>query len=120
MIACPLTAVISLIDTRARYAEENRDFYRIYLTQFRDVSHPASFNKEFRDLHFQQTQTLEQALREGVDRGEMRPLDVEAAAFVIQDMARGLITRRLMGWSRKAAQEDVDFLCDLIWRGMGR
>ena len=112
-------SVRSFVATRARYAEDNRDFYKIYLTEFGNVSHPASINKEFRDLHLKAAQALGQALCEGMDRGEIRPVDVEDAAFTIQDMARSLITRRLLGWSKKDVEEDIDRLCDLIWRGIG-
>lgn len=110
----------TLIATRAKYAEENRDFYRIYLTQFSNVTHPASLNKESRDLHLKQAKALEQALRDGVARGEIEQMDVEAAAFTIQDMVRSLIIRRLLGWSKKDIEEDIDSLCNLIWMGIGR
>jgi AcrR family transcriptional regulator len=111
--------VHAFVATRARYAEENRDFYKIYLTEFGNVSHPASINKEFRALHLKAAQALGQALCEGMERGEIRHVDVEDAAFVIQDMARSLITRRLLGWSKKDVEEDIGHLCDLIWRGIG-
>jgi len=110
----------ALIVTRARYAEENRDFYRIYLTHFSNVTHPALLDREFRGLHRKHAESLEQALRDGVDRGEIGHLDVKAAAFTIQEMVRSLITRRLLGWSKKDLEEDVDFLCNLIWTGIGR
>lgn len=113
------TKIRSFLATRAKYAEENRDFYKIYLTEFSNVTHPASINEEFRDLHRRQVQTLGQALRDGIERGEIRQVDIEATAFTIQDMARSLITRRLLGWSETGVEEDIDFLCDLIWRGIG-
>jgi AcrR family transcriptional regulator len=109
----------SFVATRVKYAEENRDFYKIYLAEFGNVIHPASIDKEFRDLHLKQSQALGQALRDGMDRGEIRQVDADAVAFTIQDMSRGLIARRLLGWSKKNAEEDIDCLCDLIWRGIG-
>src|ERR1017187_5542942 len=84
----------ALIAARARYAEENRDFYTIYSAQFGNLTHPALLAKEFRSLQLKHAHTLEQALREGVDRGEIGPMDVKAAAFTIQDMVRSLIARR--------------------------
>jgi hypothetical protein len=77
-------------------------------------------NAELRDLHFQHAKVLEQAFREGMVRGEIREVKVDAFAFVIQDMTRSLITRRLLGWSKNDVEEDIDFLCDLIWTGIGR
>lgn len=110
----------SLVATRVKYSEENRDFFKIYLTEFSNVIHPAAINAEFRDLHFKHAQVLEQALREGMEREEIRQVRVDALAFAIQDMTRSLITRRLLGWSKTDVEEDIDFLCDLIWTGIGR
>jgi AcrR family transcriptional regulator len=117
--AGPRAKIRALISTRVKYAEVNRDFYKIYLAVFSGISHPASINKEFRAFHLQQAQALEQVLRDGVGRGEIRQLDIAAAAFTIQDMARSLISRRLLGLSRKNVEEDIDFVCDLIWKGIG-
>lgn len=109
----------SFVATRAKYAEENRDFYKIYLTEFSNISHPASSSKEFRESHFKQAKPIERALRDGIDCGEIRQVDVEAMAFTIHDMARSLITRRLLGWSKNDLEEDIEFLCNLIWTGIG-
>src|ERR1035437_4491569 len=110
----------ALVATRVKYAEEHRDFYKIYLTEFGNVTHPPLINTEFRDLHLKQAQALKQALGEGMERGEIRRVNVETAAFTIQEMARSLPNRRLLGWSKTKVEEDIDFLCDLIWTGIGR
>jgi AcrR family transcriptional regulator len=109
----------ALIATRVKYADENRDFAKIYLIEFSSIIHPGSINKDLRDLQLKQAKAVEQALRDGVESGDIQQLDVEAAAFIIQDMGRSLITRRLLGWSKKDAEEDIEFLCNLIWRGIG-
>ena len=75
-------------------------------------------NAEFRELHLQQVEVLEQALRDGIERGEIREVRADALAFAIQDMTRSLITRRLLRWSKTDVEEDIDFLCDLIWSGI--
>jgi AcrR family transcriptional regulator len=109
----------AFIATRVKYGDENRDFIKIYLTEFSNVTQPAAFNKDLRDLQFQQAQALEQVLRDGVDSGDIQRLDVESAAFTIQDLSKSMITRRVLGWSTKDVEEDIDFLCNLIWRGIG-
>jgi AcrR family transcriptional regulator len=109
----------ALVATRVKYADENRDFFKIYLTEFNGVTQTAPVSKEFRDTYFKQVQAVERALRDGVDGGDIRELDVEATAFIIQDMSKSLITRRLLGWSKKEVEEDIDFLCGFIWRAIG-
>jgi AcrR family transcriptional regulator len=107
------------IATRVEYAEENRDFIKIYLTEFINVTHPVSINKDFRDVQLKLAQGLEQALRDAVEHGEIQPLDVETIAFTIQDMIRSLTTRRVLGSSKKNREEDIDILCDFICKGIG-
>jgi AcrR family transcriptional regulator len=109
----------ALVATRVKYADENRDFFKIYLTEFNGATQTAPISKESRDTYFKQVQAVEQALRGGVDSGDIQELDVEATAFMIQDMSKSLITRRLLGWSKKGVEEDIDFLCGFIWRAIG-
>jgi TetR/AcrR family transcriptional regulator, fatty acid metabolism regulator protein len=107
------------IATRVEYAEENRDFIKIYLTEFINVTHPASINKDLRDVQLKLAQGVEQVLRDAVDHGEIQPLDVETIAFTIQDMIRSLTTRRVLGSSKKNREEDIDILCNFICKGIG-
>jgi|SRR5580692_9208457 TetR/AcrR family fatty acid metabolism transcriptional regulator len=107
------------ITTRLEHAEDNRDFIKIYLTEFINVTHPASINKDFKDVQLKLVQGLEQVLRDGVEHGEIQQLDVETIAFTIQDMLRSLTTRRVLGSSKKDREEDIDILCNFIWKGIG-
>jgi AcrR family transcriptional regulator len=109
----------AIVATRVKFAEENRDFFKIYLTEFINVTHPASINKEFRDKQFKLAQGIEQVLREAVKTGEIQQLDIEAVAFTIQETVRSLTTRRILGWSKKDIEEDIDILCNFIWNGIG-
>jgi len=111
--------VRALVETRVKYADENRDFFKIYLTEFGGGTHPAAGSKEFRDLPLKQAAVIENLLRGGAESGELGPLDFEAAAFTIQDMVRSLITRRLLGWSKNERNHDVDFLCGFICGAIG-
>jgi hypothetical protein len=58
-------------------------------------------------------------LRDAVAHGEIQPLDVATIAFTIQDMIRSLTTRRVLGSSKKDREEDIDILCNFIWKGIG-
>jgi len=109
----------ALIATSVKCADENRDFNRIYAAELSNVIHPSSIDADLRDSHTREVRVIEKALRDAIDTGEIQPLDVEEAAFTIQDMARSLITRRLLGWSKKNGEHDIDFLCSLIWKGIG-
>ncbi|MGA2324747.1 MAG: TetR family transcriptional regulator [Bryobacteraceae bacterium] len=107
----------TFIATRIRDAEENKDFISIYHAEFENLA-AAPLSKGFRTLCLQQAGILEAALRDACAQGQIRAIRPDAAAFAIYDMTRGLITRRLFGWSKASVDEDVDFLFDLIWRGL--
>jgi TetR/AcrR family fatty acid metabolism transcriptional regulator len=107
------------IATRLEYAEANRDFIKIYLTEFINVTNPVSINKDINGVHLKLVQHVEHMLRDAVAHGEIQPLDVETIAFTIQDMIRSLTTRRVLGSSKKDREEDVDILCNFIWKGIG-
>ena len=107
------------IATRLEYAEDNRDFIKIYLTEFINTTHPASMTKDFRDVQLKLARGLEQVLRDAVEHGEIQQLDVETIAFTIQDMIRSLTTRRVLGASKQDRADDIDILCNFIWKGIG-
>jgi AcrR family transcriptional regulator len=108
----------AFVDTRIQYFEQNRDFFRIYQSEFGNLFHPAQLNEEFKDLCHGQGKMLETILDQLVREGQLRPMRTDLAAFTIHDMTRGLIFQRLLGWSRASAEEDIDSLFDLIWKGL--
>jgi AcrR family transcriptional regulator len=117
--AAPTAAekIRAFITTRIRYAEENRDFVRIYHAEFGNTG-PPHLDKELRSLYLRQAQTLETVLREAAVEGQIRPVRADAAAVIVYEMTRGLVMQRLLGWSTATAEQDIDFLFELIWKGL--
>jgi AcrR family transcriptional regulator len=109
----------TMIATRVEHAEDNRDFIKIYLTEFINVTHPAWSNKDLRDVQLKLAHGVEQVLHDAVEHGEIQLLDIETIAFTIQDMIRSLTTRRVLGSSKKDREEDIDILCNFICKGIG-
>lgn len=107
----------AFIAARIRYAEIDRDFVAIYHAEFGPV-HPASLKKEFKQLYLEQMLVLQAVIEEGVARGELRCIPEEAAAFLVCEATRSFNGRRLLGWSHASADEDIEFLFDLVWRGL--
>lgn len=107
----------AFIATRIRYAEENRDFISIYHAEFGNLA-PGTVNKAFRALYLQQAKILEAMLHEACARGQIRSIRPDSAAFTVYEMTRGLIVRRLLGWSKATVDEDIDVLFELIWKGL--
>lgn len=107
--------IISLL----KYAEEHGDFCKIYCQEFGNPLHPAAVDKELGNLNQRRTQVLVQVLGEARSRKEIRLVPPEATAEVITDMIRSLILRRLFAGVKRSIEEDCDFLCDMILKGIG-
>jgi AcrR family transcriptional regulator len=111
----------ALIETKIRYFDENREFFRIYYSEFGNVlTHPSEAFKDFTKLYLGHERMLEEVLARGLRRKEIRCTRTESAAFTITELTRGLIIRRLLGWSKASVEEDISFLCDFVRKGIGR
>ncbi len=110
----------AFIETKLRYFEEHRDFFRIAEREF---GHPACghgrHEKLVQELRLEQVKLLDQALQQGVRGKAVRPIRTEAAAFAIFDLTRSIVTQRLRGASRATLDEDIGFAFDLTWKGIG-
>jgi AcrR family transcriptional regulator len=107
------------ISTKLSFFEENRDFFKIYYAEFGNaVAHPADTHKDFRELYLEQVCILKSALAEAVRRQKIRGVNPESVAFAINDLTRGLITKRLLTQADTEISKEIEFLYDFIWRGI--
>lgn len=111
----------AFISTRVSYGEANRDFFRIYYTEFSNLLiHPVHVKAEFRDLYERQAQMLQDVLDQGIQNGELRKVNTSALARLIYRTTRGLIAQRLLSESNATSvSENADFLLDVMWKGVG-
>jgi AcrR family transcriptional regulator len=111
--------VRAFVRTRLDYAERNRDFFRIYYTEFNNMLlHPMHVRQEFQQLYDRHARALEVVLRDGIDAGDIRLGDPLAMARIVYDLTRGMIAQRMLGWSTMTVDEASDFLFDIIWKGL--
>lgn len=111
----------AFIRTRVKYFEENADFFKIYHSEFSNILiHPAHLDEEFRNLYLQQAKVLEGILRAAAKQGRIRNVPVKRLTLMIYDMTRALIVQRLLGGTKTGTDDDVEFLFDLMWKGMGK
>lgn len=109
-----------LTEIKLAFFEEHRDFFRIYYSELGNLPRHPSGIAMVRDLYAEQASVFEQLLRNGIRRREVRNLDVEKMALAIADVTRGIATQRLLGTSKTERQTDVDFVVNLIWKGIAR
>ena len=109
----------AFVRTRLEYAETNRDFIRIYHSEFGNLTNAAACHGEFQQLYLKQAKTLETVLQNSVTTGELPSLRVDFAAFFIYDMVKGVMMQRLLEWSTGTMEEDIELLSQLLWKGLG-
>ncbi len=115
----PEDKVRAFIAIKIRYFEKNRDFFRIYFSELGSgFTHPAQMPRRFEGMYLQQARMLELALQAGIKGKTIRNIRTDTAAVAISDMIRGIIVQRLLGWSKKGVESDINFVFDLVWRGI--
>lgn len=115
-----LETIRVLTETKITFFEKNRDFFRIYYSELGKLpGHPAAISF-VRDLYAQQAKVFEGVLRTGIKRREVRGIDAEKMSFAIADLTRGIATLRLLGMSKTSVAEDVEFIVNVIWKGIER
>jgi AcrR family transcriptional regulator len=112
-------AIAAFVTARARYFFEHRDFFRMYVAAIaRQITSVKPRASEFQALVDRQTRRLEDAIRRGVSRGEIRTVDPAAAALAIFDLTRGLVARGIVATRAFDVQREVAFVTSLVWTGL--
>jgi AcrR family transcriptional regulator len=104
----------AFVRTRMEYAEANRDFFRIYHSEFGNLTNDS----EFQQLYLQQAKTLEAVLHTAAKKGEIRRIRADFSAFLIYDMVKSVMIQRLLGRSTARLDDDIETLTELIWKGL--
>jgi AcrR family transcriptional regulator len=119
-VTTPEEKLKALIAAKLAYFDENRDFFKIYYYELGNIptTHPAGMDNEFQALYQEQARLVEAILKEGARKKAIRSLRTEQTAFAISDIIRGVVTHRILGWSRSKISQDVDFIFDLVWKGI--
>jgi AcrR family transcriptional regulator len=106
--------LVAFVRTRMEYAEANRDFFRIYHSEFGNLTNDS----EFQQLYLQQAKTLEAVLLHAAKKGEIRRIRADFSAFLIYDMVKSVMIQRLLGRSTARLDDDIETLTGLIWKGI--
>jgi len=104
---------------RLDYLETHQDFLRIYLAEIRSMMvRGMRMNADLFHCIRESEGHLTQMFAAAIAKKEIRPIDPELAAVTLSDLTRGLIERRLLGWSRPTGRSDAEFALDLLCRAL--
>jgi AcrR family transcriptional regulator len=111
-----LTAYVSV---RMDYLDKHEDFLRIYLAEIRSMMvRGVRMDCELFHVIRESENYLAQMFAVAVARQEIRSVDPELAAVTLCDLTRGLMERRLLGWSRATSAVEAEFALDLMCRSL--
>ena len=105
----------AFIATRLENVESRKAFFRIMDSVQENLS---MTRRQYRELFQEPVGRMSRAIESAIANGEIRAVDAEKTAWVIADMTRGIIQRRLLGHNDCTPEEDARFLLDLIWTAL--
>jgi AcrR family transcriptional regulator len=100
---------------RLENAEARKEFFRIMDTESGSLSLTRS---QYRRWLREPVLRLASAIEDASRRGDIRRVPSEKVAWIIADMTRGTIQRRLQGQSDSLPSEDSEFLLSFIWAAL--
>jgi AcrR family transcriptional regulator len=100
---------------RIEAAEANKEFFRIMDSGSGALSYTRS---QYRDWLRGPVLQLASALEKASKAGEIRQLEPERIAWLIVDMTKGTIQRRLLSRSESPAVAEAEFLVDFVWSSL--
>jgi len=112
----------AFILARIERAEVNKEFFRIMDSEGGGLGYTRS---QYRDWLREPVSRLASAIEKAAEQGKIRRVDLqgigaEKTAWLIADMTRGTIQRRLILQSEAVPAEDAEFLLTFIWAALAR
>src|SRR3989442_7966739 len=116
-VSTPEEKLKVLIATKLAYFDENRDFFKIYYSELGNIpsTHPGGIDNEFKSLYQEQARLVEAILKEGTRKKVLRSLRTEQTAFATSDIIPGVVTHRILGWSKSRVSQAVESIFASIW-----
>lgn len=113
--------VRSFIRAKAEYYERRPEAYSLFFSHLGLAwASRARVEREVEGGRLVQIRALEAVLRRAARRGSIRRGPVAGMAFALFDLMRGLVERRVRGWSTASLDGDVEATVQLFWGGVMR
>jgi TetR/AcrR family fatty acid metabolism transcriptional regulator len=100
---------------RLENAETKKEIFQIMDNEHANA---ALTRSQYRDWLREPVLHLAASIERASTRGEIRRVPAEKTAWLVADMTRGTIQRRLLEKSDTPPSEDAEFLCNFIWTAL--
>jgi AcrR family transcriptional regulator len=119
-VKAPLEKLRRLVEASLKLSDAHRDFFKTLLLERNFLAaspnHPEAAH--MLDLHLAHIHFIEETIQEGVRAGVLRPHNVEAAAFALNEVIRGCFQQRALGLTARSVSEDADIILDILFYGV--
>jgi AcrR family transcriptional regulator len=102
---------------RLENAEAQKEFFRIMDSERENLTMTRS---QYRDYLRAPVLLLAAAIEQAASLGQIRPVPAEKTAWIVADVTRGAIQRRLLGQNSASTSDEAAFLLDFIWSSLAK
>ena len=106
-----------VLTAKIAFFDKHRDFFQIFQSELGRVEKTMT---ECKDLYFEQARIVENILQEGIKEGSLQKINTKKTAFAVTDLTRGIEIQRVLGWSKTRLNDEVEFIFNLLWKGIGK
>jgi TetR/AcrR family transcriptional regulator of autoinduction and epiphytic fitness len=100
---------------RIENAEARKELFVIMDSESANL---ALTRSQYRDWLREPVSHLAKEIEQASQRGEIRPTSAEKVAWIVADMTRGAIQRRLLNHSDYPVGEDAEFITAFVWAAL--
>jgi AcrR family transcriptional regulator len=115
----PLEKLAGMVRGKITFYEREREFFRIYLNEKQglEVAPKDPHKQALREMYLQGVEATARVLQEGIEAGELRPMDSRRLAFYLQEMISTVLVQRILGQANTSVDEDIEQVLDLFLHG---
>jgi len=115
----PLDKLAGIVRGKIAFYEREREFFCIYLNEKQglEVAPKDPHKRALREMYLQGVEATANVLHEGIEAGDLRPMDSRRLAFYLQEMISTVLEQRILEKAQTSAEEDSELLLDLFLHG---
>ena len=115
----PLDRIRNLILAQYRIQASNQDFLKtLIIGNSLDIELESQAGRDFMRVYAGHLDFVSSVLQDAIDRGAIRPVDSQFAAFMLGEMITGSLRRRLLKLATTPIEADADAVVELFLRGL--
>jgi AcrR family transcriptional regulator len=115
----PLERIRHLILAQFRIQASNQDFLKtLIIGNSLDIELESQAGRDFMRVYAGHLDFVSSVLQDAIDRGAIRPVDSQFAAFMLGEMITGSLRRRLLKLATTPIEADADAVVELFLRGL--